>query len=96
MSGPNAIPEEPRVYRVTSKSVVPPEGSTAANAVGLLFERPVLGQIAPEITEALLGDLYAIAFLGRRCVCLYSDKKWLELRSILDRIPSETIEQRKI
>lgn len=96
MSDPSPIPGKPRVYRVTSKNVVLPEGSTATNSVGLLFERPVLGQIAPEIAEALSGDLYATAFPDRRCVCLYSEKKWLELRSLLDRIPNETVEQRKI
>lgn len=96
MSDPILIPGKTRVYRVTSKNVDLPEGSTATNAVGLLFERPVLGQIAPEIAKALSGDLYATAFPDQRCICLYSEKRWLELRSLLDRIPNETVEQRKI
>lgn len=96
MSDLKAIPGRHPAYRVTSKNVVLPEGSTATNSVGLLFDRPALGQIVPEIAQVLWNDLYATAFPDKRCVCLYSEKRWLELRSILDRIPSETIEQRKI
>ena len=85
-----------KVYTAASKNVVLPEGTTATNSVGLLFDRGVLASLAPELAEAVAGDLYATAFPDRRCVCLYSRNRWLELRSILARIPNDTFEQRKI
>jgi len=85
-----------RKYNVTSKNVVLPEGSTATNAVGLLFDRLSLGQEVPEIAQVLWGDVYATAFPDRCCVCLYSEQKWFELRSILERIPNTTNEQKKL
>lgn len=86
----------PQIYSVTSKHVELPEGVIAKNTVGLLFDRLTLAGAAPEIAKAIAGDIVATAFPDRRCVSLYSEKTWLELRRILRRIPGKTVAQRTI
>lgn len=84
------------IYRVRSKHVELPEGVIGKNTVGLLFDRPSLARMAPEIAWALTGELVATAFPSYRCVCIYSQKNWLRLRDLLEHIPYATIEQRML
>lgn len=85
-----------QAYRIRSTQVVLPEGSIYPNGVGLLFDRSDLAKSAPSIALALRGNVVATTFPERRCVCIYSESRWLELRQLLNRIPNQKFEQRKI
>jgi DNA-binding transcriptional regulator/RsmH inhibitor MraZ len=82
--------------RILSTYVELPEGFLHPNAVGLHFDRSELAAASPSVARVLLGNMVASAFPDRRCVCLYSERRWSGLRQILDQIPNDTFEQRKI
>lgn len=82
--------------RILSTYVELPEGYLHPNAVGLLFDRSDFAAASPSVARVLLGNLVATAFPGRRCVCLFSERRWSELRQILGQIPSDTFEGRTI
>lgn len=82
--------------RIFSTYVELPEGYLHPSAVGLLFDRSELAAAFPSVARVLLGNMVATSFPDRRCVCLYSERRWSDLRQILDQIPNDTFEQRKI
>lgn len=89
------MPDKPP-GRILSTYVELPEGYLHPNGVGLLFDRSDFAAASPSVARVLLGNLVATAFPGRRCVCLFSERRWSDLRQILDQIPNNTFEQRKI
>lgn len=83
-------------YSVVSSQVEFPEGVVLKNSTGLLFDRSMLGGLCPEVARAVSGDLVATVFPDRRCVSLFSESRWNELRQILKKVPHNTLEQRTL
>ena len=83
-------------YSVVSRQVEFPEGVVLKNSAGLLFDRSMLGELCPAVAWAVAGNLVATVFPERRCVSLFSESSWKELRQILNKLPRDTSEQRTL